>query len=513
MTHSSSPIPTYPESYWLRAERASYPSLHENLEVDVAVVGGGIAGITSAYLLAKEGKSVVLLEADQVLGGTTGHTTAKISAQHGLIYEELIQHIGEEDAKLYYESNRDALHFIKEAIETEGIACDFTHEDAYIYSVSEKKAHAIEKEWEAYKKLGIDGEILDRIPFSISTTKAIKMSNQAQFHPVNYLRGLLETFTQLGGQVFEHTVCIDVEDEETAVKVITKKGPTVTCQHVVAATHFPFYDGNGLYFARMEPERSYTLAVKSKETYPGGMYLSADDPKRSLRSTEYNGEKLILVGGENHKTGEGIETSKHYEHLLAFAEETVGVDSIPFRWSAQDLLTLDKIPYIGYVTKKKTRVLVATGFQKWGMTLGTVAGKLVTDIICDRANPYKELYDPSRFHADPSIKKFMKMNSDVAYRFFEGKLDFLQRKSVDDVGIDKGSPVHFRGSRAGAYRDEHGAVHIVDTTCTHLGCECEWNDGERTWDCPCHGSRFSYKGDVVEGPADQPLHLLQSDEK
>lgn len=502
--------PDAPKPIWQAdKEMNSYPTLEENMEVDVVIVGGGITGITSAYLLANEGIRVVLLEANQILNGTTGHTTAKISAQHDLIYDEFLNHFGKERAQQYYKANTDALQFIKNTIKDESISCSFSNEDAYLYATTPEYARKITNEMRTYQQLGIHGEFVNSLPIDLTVKAGIVMKNQAQFNPVAYLKPLVENTIEKGGQVFENTVAIDVQKGSRPV-VVTKNGSTITCNYVLACSHFPFYDGNALYFSRMYAEASYVVAASTKTPFPGGMYLSAEDPKRSLRSHSFNGEKVVLFGGESHKVGQGHRMSDHYKALKFFAEETFGVKQFINRWSAEDFYTLDKLPYIGPVTKEQQNVLIATGFHKWGMTNGTAAALLFRDYILENDNPYRELFEPTRFYADPSIKTFFVQNADVAGHFVKDKLT-IPKKKISELQEDEGAVVRVNGRRAGAYKDSEGCVHLVDTTCTHLYCEVEWNDGDRTWDCPCHGSRFGYDGKVVEGPADRPLTNL-SDE-
>jgi glycine/D-amino acid oxidase-like deaminating enzyme/nitrite reductase/ring-hydroxylating ferredoxin subunit len=504
---SSEKMPKFPKTYWRELELPTFTKLTEDISVDVAIVGAGITGITAAYLLAKEGLKVAILEAGGVLNGTTGHTTAKVTAQHGLLYDELIQHFGREKAKLYYESHTNAIQFIKQS----GIDCDLSEEDAYIYATTDEYAEKLKTEWEAYQKLGIEGEMADSIPFDIPIKKALVMRNQAQFHPLKYLKKLLEEAVQAGCSVYENTTATGIEDNDSDHPVVvTKDGQKVSCKRVIVASHFPFYDGLGFYFARMYADRSYAIGIKTEKEYPGGMYISADDPSRSIRYTPLNDGKLIIIGGENHKTGQGPDTLAHFNELEKFAEEVFGVKEYSYRWSAQDLVSLDKVPYIGPITDKKEHILVATGYKKWGMTTGTVAGHLLADYILDRDNPYKELYSPSRFDADPDLLSLLTANMDVAKHLLKGKLEFVP-KDPGDLKIGEGSIVMHNGKRAGAYKDENGKLYIVDTTCTHLGCETEWNHAEKTWDCPCHGSRFSYAGDVVETPALKPLDNLSEE--
>lgn len=505
----NSNMPQYPESYWREIDLPSFEKLSEHTSVDIAIVGGGVTGITAGCLLIKEGYKVAILEAGSILTGTTGHTTAKITAQHGLIYDELMNHFGMEKAKLYYEAANGALDFIQKTVKEKEIDCDYSEEDAYIYATTDQYAQKVEAEMEAYRKLGINSRMVDSIPFDIKTKAIIAMNKQAQFHPMKYLHRLLKDFIDAGGIVYENTTATDIGEGDNPV-IITRDGHRVKCKHVIVASHFPFVDMMGFYFARMYASRSYVLGVKVEKDFPGGMYYSPDEPTRSLRYTPYNGEKLILVGGEGHKTGQGIDMMKHYAALEDFAEKILGITDFPYRWSAQDLITLDKVPYIGPITANRPSILVATGFRKWGMTNGTAAALLLKDIIIEKENPYRELFDPSRFQADPSIKKIISINTDVAGHLIRGKLELVP-KEPSDLNNDEGAVVMVNGKRTGAYKDEEGKLHLVDTTCTHLGCETEWNDAERTWDCPCHGSRYTYDGEVLNGPTKKPLRKVEMD--
>ncbi|TPG68046.1 FAD-dependent oxidoreductase [Brevibacillus laterosporus] len=511
MTHnhiSGKGLPRFPEPFWRDSiNLPTFQPVKEDLKVDVVIVGGGITGITAAYLLVKEGLKVALLEANNLLNGTTGHTTAKITAQHGLIYDELINHMGRTKARQYYEANTEALQFIKQTVSEHQIKCDFSQQDAYIYATTEECANKLEKEFEAYQQLNIPGELVHHIPFDIKIHNALSMKNQAQFHPVSYLAHIVQLITANGGLIFENTMAVDLEEGDQPT-VITREGQRVTADYVLSCSHFPFYDGLGFYFTRLYAQRSYVIAVKTEKEFPGGMYISADQPTRSIRSATFNGENIVLIGGDGHKTGQGKDTLEHYKALETFGHEVYGSNEILYRWSAQDLVTLDKVPYIGEITANHRNILIATGYRKWGMTNGTAAGLLLRDIVLKRDNPYVDLYRPSRFYINPSLKEFFAQNFDVAKHLISGKLEIPNREA-EDLTNGEGSVVLFNGERAGAYKDDNGQLHIVDTTCTHLGCETEWNHGDRTWDCPCHGSRFSYTGEIIEGPAELPLKRLR----
>lgn len=512
MNSENRQIPESKKSYWREFEEiADYPQLQKNESTEVGVVGGGIAGIISAYLLAKAGKKVTLIEADKLVDGVTGYTTAKISAQHDLLYSTLIKMSGEIEAKKYYDANMEGLEFIKNTAVELGIDCDFEHHDAFVYANTAAGAKLIEQEAEAYRQLGIPGGLAKEevdLPFDVK--EAIVMRRQAQFHPVKFLAGLVKEFERLGGTIYEKT---------RALKILSKNNPVIqtenmshlSCDKVIVATHYPFNDADGMYFARMSVERSYVVAAKVKGDLPKHMYISTDLPSRSLRyATDDNGERLLLIGGEDHGSGKHKgDTMENYKKLAEWGDKYFGVEAIPYRWSAQDMTTLDKVPYIGTSTVGYENILVATGFHKWGMTHGALAGMLLRDQILGNDNRYASLFDPTRTKMKPAdMASFAKDNASVAKELVKGKLQ-RPTKSADSLEKGEGASVKTAKGAAGGYRDQYGQLHLVDTTCTHMGCETKWNDAERSWDCPCHGSRFSYTGEVLEGPAVKPLKRIE----
>lgn len=503
-------LPQFPESLWRDTTKLpTFSKLNDNIATDVAIVGGGITGITTTYLLSQAGYKVTLLEAGEILSGTTGFTSAKITAQHGLLYDHLIKHFGEENARLYYQSNTKAINWIIKTADELKVSCDLKSEAAYLYAdIEDQQAlKQLEDEYAAYQQLGIPGEWLDYLSIPLRTSGAIKLPGQARFHPLQYLQHLLQAVVDKGGTIYEHTMIADKVEKDNKLTLFTEKNDyRISCDHVVSASHFPFYDGGALYFSRLHAERSYCLAIQPETDFEGGMYLSAGNPTRSLRAVEWEGRNLLIVGGENHKTGQGICTFGHYENLERFAGQFLGVKAIPYRWSAQDLITVDKVPYIGRISDNE-EIYIATGFGKWGMTTGTLAAHLISDQIQRKDNPYIELYDPSRFKVGASLKNFIVQNANVAKELIAGKIEIVHKKT-HELQPDEGAVVFHDGKRVGAYKDPEGILHLVDRTCTHMGCECEWNNGERTWDCPCHGSRFSYDGEVIEGPASVPLTKL-----
>lgn len=495
-----------PQPYWIAStDFPVHPALEEDIRVNVAIVGGGIAGITAAYLLKQENYKVAVIEADRIVQGTTGHTTAKITSQHVLIYDKLIKHMGKEKAQQYADANEYAINFIEELIKEKGIDCDFSRQAAYVYTQSDKYIAQIQSEVKAAASLGIKAEYLEQLPLPFEIKAAERFDRQAQFHPRKYLLALAKKIPGDGSHIFEQTRAVDFHEGNLST-VITSKGHKVTAEYMIIASHFPAYGGSGYYFARMYPERSYALGITIKEKYPGGMYITAEDPGRSLRFTPYGDSELIIVGGEHHKTGQGPSTDTHYSNLAEFAQQTFEVTGMPFRWSTQDYTTLDDVPYVGKINSASYNVYVATGFRKWGMTNSTAAAILLKDLIVKGESPWAPVYDPARFEADPMFKNAASMNVDVAKHLIGDKLKTVPKDA--DLAPGEAKVIVHDGKKVGIFKDKKGKIHAVDNTCTHMGCKLAWNAAELSWDCPCHGSRFTYEGDIIEGPA---LKTLRTD--
>lgn len=501
-------LPETPLSYWMASTPLTdYPSLNDDTEVDVAIVGGGLVGITSAFLLKKEGYRVAVIEADRIVQGTTGHTTAKITSQHVLIYNYIKIQMGMEKAQQYADANQSAIDMIESIVKEKNIDCDFERQSAYVYTQQDKYIQQIADETITASSLGIKATYLEEVPLPVKIKAAMRFDNQAQFHPRKYVLSLAKDIPGGGSYIFEHTRAVDIQ-ESSEYMVITNNGKKVTAKYIIAASHFPFHDGTGLYFTRLYPERSYALGATVKEKYPGGMYITAEDPGRSVRYQKYDGKELLIFSGEHHKTGHGPNTIEHYENLAGFARQIFEVKDILYRWSTQDFSTPDSVPYVGRHSAGKPNLFVATGFRKWGMTNSTASAMIIRDLIVKGESPWEPVYSPSRFIPSTSAANtFIKQNVHVAKEFITEKL----KPIPEDVEIMQGEAkvVEVDGQRVGAYRDEKGKLHMVDTTCTHMGCELMWNYAEKSWDCPCHGSRFTYEGEVIEGPTKKPLRKYE----
>lgn len=502
-------LPEEPLSYWQDSVKLStYETLDETKKYDVCIVGAGITGITTAYLLSEQGLSVCILEANKVISGTTSLTTGKITAQHGLFYHSLIENAGVTAAKEYYEANNHAAQFIIDIIEKHNIKCDLQYEDAYIYTEVDKMAYELEKEYEAYKQLEINSELTKSTALPFSVKGALKMKNQAHFHPVRYSKALLQLCKQNGVDIYENTRAINVEYNKQPA-VITENKQRVISKYVIQATQYPFYDGLAYFPTKMYASRSYALLIRPEKQLDKGMYISTDNPVRSLRKVAVNQEELLLVVGESHKTGQTNESMmQNYKNLEQFCIEKFQTNDILYRWSAQDYITADSLPFIGPVTKHQTNVLVATGFKKWGITNGTNAALQISDFIINKEDMEPSIFYPARsLQKIPTIEKMVTSNMDVAKHLIKGKLQWKQN-NIHNLNEGEAQITTIGMQRVGVYKDNEGSLHAVNTTCTHLGCEVNWNEAETSWDCPCHGSRFRYTGEVLQGPAVKPLEKI-----
>lgn len=485
------------QSYWLNStDETNYPAITEDVSVDAAIIGGGLAGISAAWLLKQEGLRVAVAEADRICQGTTGHSTAKITSQHDLIYAHIVRQFGKELAKQYAEANETAIRTMADLVQEQKIDCDFSWQPAYVYTEQDKYVEKIRKEAETAGELGIEADFLEHLELPIPVKAALKFNNQAQFHPRKYVQSLANLIPGDGSEIFEKTAVVAVE-EGGICTVLTRSGKKIRADKVIVASHFPIHDGLGMYFARMYPERSYILGVRTEGELPQGMYVSAESPGRSIRTQPYGNETMLLVAGEHHKAARGEEYS-HYENLRDFAISNFAVTDIPFRWSTQDYSTMDKIPYIGAIRSGSSNIFVATGFRKWGISTSTAAAMIIRDIIVWGSSPWQDVFNPQRGIKLDSAGKLFSINADVAKELVSGK---LMGPGHEPIREGEAGIAEVEGHKAGVYRDEEGQLHAVDITCTHFGCELKWNSAEKTWDCPCHGSRFSYSGEVVEGPA------------
>ena len=459
-------------------------SLRGDIETEIAVIGAGMAGLLTASALQKAERQVVVLDAGRIAGGQTRKTTAKITSQHGMIYRKLIRTLGRDSAKQYATANEAAIEEYRRLIEAESIDCSFEERNAYVYGDDSEQLQA---EAEAAASLGLPASFARETKLPFPTAGAVCFAHQAQFHPLRFLEHIARPLT-----VYENTPVIGVEEDR-----IETAGGHVRAEHIVFACHYPFINVPGLYFARMHQERSYVLALENAAQMDG-MWIGAAENSFSFR----NYGDLLLLGGGGHRCGENSAGGK-YELLRHAAKKWFSDSREIARWSAQDCMTADGVPYIGHYAESRPNWYVATGFQKWGMTTSMVSAILLRDLICGKKNPYADVFAPERF--DAKTLTGVAAESGQAIKGLAKELFQIPSEQAAEIPKGHGGIVFLHGQKVGVYKDEEGHLYPVDIRCPHLGCQLEWNPDERSWDCPCHGSRFDRFGKLISGPAQEDL--------
>jgi len=493
------------ESLWLATERGqTYAPLAENVSVDVAVVGGGIVGIATAAKLAEAGRDVALLERDRLAAKVTGHTTAKLTSLHGLAYGHLESKFGEETARRYARANQAAIEDVAETADRLDVDCGFTRATAYTYVADERWRRRVHQEVDVATRVGLPASFVES-PGLDEAECAVAVSEQAHFHPRRYLLALADTIPGEGSAVYEETTVTDVRDGDPCV-VATDRG-TVRADDVVVATHFPI-DDHALFYSRLTPRRSYVVAARLNEEPPAGLYYRSPDPHFSIRPTAE--ADLVLFGGQNHRTGAGEERDR-YRRLEREVRDRFDVAAVAYRWSTQDYVSVDGVPFVGPASPRADHVYVATGFGGWGMTNGVAAATVLRDLITDRASEWAEVFDPDRVKLRASASRLVSHNVHALKHLVSDRVE--RRPSMDASGLAPGEGEVFavNGEKVAVARDGDGDLHAVSAICSHKGCHVTWNDGEGSWDCPCHGSRFDVDGSVLDTPANDPLDPVTLD--
>jgi len=490
-------LPSEHESLWIEETSGTRaPVLPGDITVDTAIVGAGVAGIVAADELSEAGHNVALLEANRILEGVTGHTTAKLTSQHGLIYDTLLDRHGPTTAQRYADANEAAIEVVADRVETDGIACNFHRAPAYTYVEDEDRVDEIHAEVEAAQELGLPARFVDDVPVPVDVAGAVRFDDQALFHPRRYLLALAEALNDGANAVHERTRVKDVHDGDPCR--IETESHEVTADQVVLATHFPIVDRAG-YFARMRPTKSYVLAARLNGEEPEGMHYHDASPIFSIRPRAGRQEELVLFTGQNHRTGEADEADR-YEQLEQTVRQRFDVDTIDYRWSTQDFVSLDEMPFVGPVGPGADNVYAATGFGGWGMTNGIAAGRMLAEAVL--GDPPEELaaFDPARAQGT-SPSSVLSHNAHAAKEFVADRIRRYGKATEIDLEPGEGEIIRHEGEPVAAYRDEDGDLHTNSAICTHMGCEVKWNASDETFDCPCHGSRFGPEGEVVDGPA------------
>jgi len=493
-------------SIWMATvEMPSQPQLKENVRTDVCIIGAGIAGLTTAYFLAQEGRSVVVLDDGAIGGGMTGRTTAHLTNAFDDRYINVEKLHGDEGARLTAASHTAAIDKVEEIVRNEEIDCDFARVDGFLFAQPPDTEELLDKELAATRRAGlVDVEKVARAPIdSFDTGPALRFPRQAQFHPLTYLRGLKRAIRRDGGRFFDQTHATTIEGGETA-HVETSHGPVVTCDVIVVATNTPVNDRVAIH-TKQAPYVTYVIgAAVAKGSITHALYWDTLDPYHYIRLQSLADRDILIVGGEDHKTGQADDCADRYARLEQWTHEHFPqAGAIEFRWSGQVMEPADYLAFIGRNPLDSDNVFIATGDSGQGITHGTIAGILLTDLIQRRKNRWEDLYSPSRVTLG-AAKEYAGENINVAGQF----ADYVTAgdiKTVEELKPGQGAIMREGLSKIAVYRDDKGAIHRRSAVCPHLGCVVSWNACERTWDCPCHGSKFSAEGRVYNGPANSDL--------
>jgi glycine/D-amino acid oxidase-like deaminating enzyme/nitrite reductase/ring-hydroxylating ferredoxin subunit len=510
------PIET--SSYWIDSTPApKFSALKEDIAVDVLVIGAGITGITAAYLLKRAGCNVALVDKDRCLSGDTSYTTAHLTSVTDVPLSELVKNFGRDHAQAVWDAQLAAIDMIDRIVWREQVKCQFEWVPAYMYNPSaetgrpdlEDQAIDLQKEADLAGELGFDAELVKCAPFV--NRPGIRFENQAKFHPRKYLLALLRLICSgKGCQVFEHTNVEEIEG--TPITATTSTGARIHCEHVLIATHVPLQGKSGLLPAtvlqsKLAPYSSYVVAGwVPRGAVHEALYWDTGDPYDYVRVDRRHDHDFVIFGGEDHKTGQVDDTTQCFTRLEQRVKKLLPEIAITNRWSGQVIETNDGLPYIGETAERQ---YVATGFSGNGMTFGTLAAMMFTDHVADQKNPWAELFDAGRTKVKGGLWNYVKENKDYPYYMIRDRFAGKGGHSLRAIPRGRGEVIDLNGQPAAAYRGLDSQIHVRSAVCTHMGCFVHFNEAEHTWDCPCHGSRFKVNGDVLAGPAEQPLAPIE----
>ena len=505
-------------SYWIKStENLKIDNkIDNNYKTDVCIIGAGITGLSIGYYLAKQGMKVIIIDKDDIVKRVSGNTTAKITFQHNLIYDYLIKSFGDDFALKYLKSNKEAISNIKNIIDSENIECDFEYQDNFVYTMVQDKITKIHNEIKAITTLNnlltsqqnnnkeniAEFVTSCELPFKICG--AIKTKNQAMFHPLKYMFGLANAIKNNGGVIFTNSLVTDVKQEDGYYMTYAKEY-FIKSKYTVIASHFPFKDFPGFYFSKMYQSTSYVLGIDTKTNLFDGMYISSESPTFSYRTAKYKDKRILIMAGGDHKTGyEQDNNLTGYNILKKKKKRYYPNCEILYKWNTHDCITMDKVPYIGEFSNLMPNLFVATGFNKWGITSSNVAANIIKDKILGNKNEYSSIYEATRFSPIKNSGETKNIISQTFKSFVTNRIK-IPKENLSVIKNDNGGIIKVDGQNIGIYKDKDGKVFAVNPTCTHLGCLLTWNNIDKTWDCPCHGSRFDYTGKNIYDPAFKDL--------
>ncbi len=491
------------ESVWMAdTSLPHFPTLDALDGLEVVIVGGGISGLTSGLLLQRAGYRTAVLEQQNLGGGETGRTSAHLTEFPDLGFARLIADFGLETAKGVVRSQRHALQQV-EALARE-IPCDFARVPGYLFAEPDGDRDRLDDELAAAHELGVTAARLDSAPLPFATNGAISFAEQAVFHPLKYIAGLIRLYADAGGTISERTHVRGIDESDQGCRLRTDRS-LIHCRHVVAVTDAPIAGGPML-DTKLRANRTYLIALRTPSPMPPGLYWDTAEPYHYIREATTAEGRFVMVGGEDHRVGTDAEVDA-LTSLEGYSRQRFNAATVFRQWSGQIMESVDGLPFIG-PREAGSHVFVATGYSGNGLTFGTLAAQLSVDAIAGQTSPFAAIYAPDRALGPKQWAKYAAQNLPAAWTLVTDMLPHAAGRSVDELKPGEGAVLRIGGEMAAAARDLDGVVHVVSSTCTHMGCEVAWNPVERTWDCPCHGSRFTINGTVLHGPATTPLATL-----
>lgn len=476
---------------------------------DVAIVGGGITGVSTAFNLQKLGKSCILLEAANIGFGTTGGTTAHLNDFFDTTFTKAIRDFGQENAELFKECGGDAMRIIETNIRENGIDCDFQKKNAHLFALDEKQVSKLDDIVDGAQKVGYRMNFIEETSFPLPYKKAVEIQNQAQFHPIKYIKALCEIFLKTGGAIIQDCVCESHDEEDDFVILTTSQG-LIKAKNLVYATHIP--PGINVLDFMNAPYRSYAMGFTLNNLqYPKELGYDLEDPYHYYRTHEIDGEQLLIAGGEDHKTGHAEDTGECFSKLENYVRNYFDVDKSVYSWSSQYYESVDGFPYIGVLPGSSGKVFTATGFGGNGMTFGSLSSKIISDLILIGSNKCEKLFSPARIKPVAGFVDFVKEQVNVVSDFVKDKLFAERIESLVEIGGGEAKVVKYEGEMFAVYKENSGRMHILKSTCPHAKCEVRWNSAEISWDCPCHGSRFNMNGKMLTGPSIKDLEKVEKE--
>jgi glycine/D-amino acid oxidase-like deaminating enzyme/nitrite reductase/ring-hydroxylating ferredoxin subunit len=487
------------QSPWQGGTVKEIPQVFDPAPVyDALIIGGGITGMTAALLLQNAGKKVVIAEAHTTGFGTTGGTSAHINTFADTTYKEAESAFGKEGAQLFADAVNEGFGLIKANVSTYRIDCDYETKTGYVYAEDEDQAKQLADIYEGAKSVGVPVSYVEQAPTPVAFVKALRFDSQAQFHPLKYLQGLQRAYLAAGGIILENTL-IEKLRMENDMHVAESAANLIRAKKVIYATHMP--PNINVFNFRCAPYRSYVMAVKLKNgKYPDALIYDMQEPYHYVRAHLIDGQELLIVGGLDHKTAHE-DPEKAFADLEKYIRKYYNVSSIKYQWSSQYYIPVDGLPYVGQLPFAAEGIFCATGYNGNGMMLGSISGKILSDLAGGKANQYAGLFSPSRIKPVDGFMEFVKENADVAYHLVADRFNIHQTDSLKRMQPGTGKVVEVGGKKIAVYRDDQGEIFALSPVCTHAGCIVNWNGAEKSWDCPCHGARYDINGQVLTGPA------------